>query len=326
MRLTLHVIGRTLFAADVGRDADAVAGALEVATNYFLSPYSPPPWLGWLPLPGVLRYRRAVRSLDRIVRGMIRRRREAGAGGDDLLARLLAARDEHGRPLSEQLVRDEMMTLFLAGHETTALALSYSFYLLAKHPAAEAELAAELDAVLGDDPPTAADVPRLRYTEWVVRESMRLYPPAWSLGREALADCEVGGFFVPKGTQLAPIQWVVHRDRRWFDDPETFRPERWDNDLARRLPRCAYFPFGDGPRVCIGERFAMLEAVLILATAAQRYRLSLPPGPPLRLVPSVTLRPKGGLRMVPQRRRPAPVNRLAAAAFSLAAARDGEAQ
>ena len=185
----------------------------------------------------------------------------------------------------------------LAGHETTALVLFYTFYLLAQSPEAEDRLAAELGQVLGDRPPTAADVPSLRYTEWVVRESMRLYPPAWGIAREALADCEIGGYHVPKGTQIFMIQWLVHRDARWFDDPEAFRPERWDNDLIKRLPRCAYFPFGDGPRICIGNHFAMMEAVLILATIAGRYRLTIEPGQTLELMPSVTLRPRHGLRM-----------------------------
>src|SRR5207247_2319539 len=144
--------------------------------------------------------------------------------------------------------------------------------------------------------PTYADIPRLCYAEWVMKESMRLYPPAPSIGREALTDCEIGGYFIPKGTQLALVQWVVHRDPRWFDDPEAFKPERWDNDLAKRLPRCAYFPFGDGPRICIGNQFAMMEAVLVLATVAQRYRLELVPGFQLELLPSV--RPKHGVSVV----------------------------
>jgi cytochrome P450 len=152
--------------------------------------------------------------------------------------------------------------------------------------------------------PTAADLPRLRYTEWVVREAMRVYPPVWVIGREALAETEVGGFDVPKGTQMWIPQWVVHRDPRWFTNPETFEPERWDNDLARRLPRCAYFPFGDGPRVCIGNYFAMLEAVLLLATIGQRFRLSRAPGHLLKLGPSITLRPLTGVHVVLEARAP----------------------
>jgi cytochrome P450 len=177
--------------------------------------------------------------------------------------------------------------------------LTYTFHLLAHNPEAEARLFAEVDAVLGGRPPAASDVPRLRYTEWVVRESMRLYPPAWAIGREAVDDSlEVGGYPVRKGTQFLIAQWVLHRDPRWFDDPEAFRPERWDGDLLKRLPKGAYIPFGDGPRVCIGNHFAMMEAVLLLATLAQTHRLSAVPGVPLELVPSITLRPGAGTRMV----------------------------
>jgi cytochrome P450 len=211
--------------------------------------------------------------------------------------------------MTDRELRDEVVTLFLAGHETTALALSYSFYLLATHPEAEARLSAELAEVLRGRPPTSADVPRLRYAEWVAKESMRLYPPAPSIGREAINDCEIGGYHVPKGTQIGLMQWVVHRDPRWFDEAEAFRPERWDNDLAKRLPRGAYFPFGDGPRVCIGNHFAMMETVLILATVLQRYRLELAPGYKLELFPSITLRPKHGVQVVVRER---------------AAARDGQ--
>ncbi len=220
------------------------------------------------------------------------------SAGDDLLSRLLAVRDEDGSQMTDAQLRDELVTLFLAGHETTALAMSFIFYLLAQNPAAVTRLEAELDEVLQGRLPTATDVPRLRYTEWVVKEAMRLYPPAPGIGREALSDCEIRGYFVPKGTQLSLVQWVVQRDPRWYDRPEEFRPERWDNDLARRLPRGAYFPFGDGPRICIGNQFAMMETVLILATIAQRYRLELAPGYVLDLMPSVTLRPKHGVRLV----------------------------
>jgi cytochrome P450 len=185
----------------------------------------------------------------------------------------------------------------LAGHETTALVLFYAFYLLAGSPETADRLAAELSEVLGGRAPTAADTPNLRYTEWVVRESMRLYPPAWGIAREALADCEIGGYFVPRGTQLFMVQRLVHRDRRWFDDPEAFMPERWDNDLIKRLPRCAYFPFGDGPRICIGNHFAMMESVLILATVAQRFHLTIEPGQTLELLPSITLRPRHPISM-----------------------------
>jgi cytochrome P450 len=297
-RLTLEIAARTLLGTSVAGEADAVGRALDAIVHYFASMLIWLPWVRRLPTPGNLRYRRAVKELDRIIYGAIARRRVGGVEGEDLLWRLLSARDEDGRGMTDPQLRDELVTLLLAGHETTALALSFSFYLLAQHPDAEARLAAELDEVLQGESATAAAVPRLRYTEWVVRESMRLYPPAPSIGREALSDCEIAGYFVPRGTQLALIQWIVHRDARWFDDPEAFKPERWDNDLVRRLPRCAYFPFGDGPRICIGYQFAMLETVLILATVLGRYRLTLVPDFVLELLPSVTLRPRHGVKMV----------------------------
>jgi cytochrome P450 len=299
-RLTMEIVAQTLLGASMVGQADRVGRAMQAVMEHFAGLAGLLPWLDWLPTPGNWRYRRACRDLNAIIYETIARRRADGPTGDDLLSRLLSARDADGSQMSDRQLRDEMVTLFLAGHETTAIALSFCFYLLARHPDAMTRLAAELDEVLQGRPPTAVDVPRLRYTEWVVKEAMRLYPPAPSIGREALQDCEIAGYHVPRGTQIALIQWVVHRDPRWFDDPEAFRPERWDNDLARRLPRCAYFPFGDGPRICIGNQFAMLEAILILATVAQRYRLALVPGYKLELLPSVTLRPKNGLPMVVQ--------------------------
>jgi cytochrome P450 len=298
MRLTLEIVARTLFGASVEGQAERVGRAMDVVMKYWASPVALFPWLQWLPTPGNRRYRQAVRELNGIIADTIARRRGAGPDGDDLLSRLLTERDEDGKQMTDQELRDEVVTLFLAGHETTALALSFCFYLLAQHPEAAARLCAELDEVLGERAPTVADVPRLRYTDWVVKESMRLYPPAPSIGREALNDCEIGGYHVPKGAQIALSQWVVHRDPRWYDDPEAFKPERWDNDLARRLPRCAYFPFGDGPRICIGNHFALMEAVLILATIARRCCLTLVPGYRLELLPSITLRPKRGMPMV----------------------------
>jgi cytochrome P450 len=298
MRLTLGIVAKTLFDVELSGEAQLVGESLEIVMNYFMSPMR---WFGIrerLPLPSTRRYVRAIRQIDDLIYGIIRQRRESRRDPGDLLARLLAARDaDTGESMSDQQLRDECVTLFLAGHETTALVLTYAFYLLSQAPEADRLLAAELREVLGERPPTAADVPSLRYAEWIIREAMRLYPPAWGIAREALADCEIGGYHVPKGTQLFMIQWLVHRDSRWFDDPETFRPRRWDNDLIKRLPRCTYFPFGDGPRVCIGNHFAMMEAVLCLATIAQKYRLNLEPGQVLELVPSVTLRPRHSLRM-----------------------------
>lgn len=199
--------------------------------------------------------------------------------------------------MTPQQVRDEVMTLFMAGHETTAVALSWTWYLLAQHPEVDARLAEELRAVLGERAPAVADLPRLTYAEMIVSESMRLYPPAYAIARQAVRPSEVSGHPVAPGVIVILPAWVVHRDRRWFEDPEAFRPERWADDLSRRLPRFAYFPFGGGPRQCIGNAFATMEAVLLLATIAQRFRLTMEPGQRVIPTPYVTLRPEPGLRM-----------------------------
>jgi cytochrome P450 len=304
LRLTMEIVAQTLFSTSVEGKAAQVAGAMAAVMKHWAGPAAVLPWWKWLPTPGNFRFRKALRQLDALILETVDRRRAAGKdGADDLLGRFLGARDEDGSQMSDRQLRDEVVTLFLAGHETTAVALSFCFYLLAQNPQAEASLHAELDDVLQGQLPTVAHLPRLRYTEWVVREAMRLYPPVPSIGREAVADCEVRGYSIRKGAQIALLQWVVHRDPRWFTDPEAFRPERWDDDLARRLPRCAYFPFGDGPRICIGNHFAMLESVLILATVAARWRLKLTPGHKLELLPSVTLRPLNGIPMVLEQRR-----------------------
>jgi len=199
--------------------------------------------------------------------------------------------------MTDAQVRDEAVILFLAGHETTALALTYSLYLLATHPDRQRRLAEELDRVLGGRPPALGDLESLAYTENVVLEAMRLYPPAWGIAREALGPVEIGGYRFPKGAAFVMSPWVVHRDPRNFDEPEAFRPERWEGDLARRLPRFAYFPFGGGPRVCIGNRFAMMEAKLVLAGAIQRFGFEPTPETNLATFPSVTLRPRHGVRL-----------------------------
>jgi cytochrome P450 len=298
MVLTLGIVAKTLFDAELEGEAKIVGESIETVMKYFMSPMR---WFGIreiLPLPSTLRYRRAINRIDEMIYGFIRRRRESDHDPGDLLSHLLAARDDtEGEGMTDRQLRDEAVTLLLAGHETTALALFYAFYLLALSPEADRRLAAELDQVLEGRAPSAADVPNLKYTEWVIRETMRLYPPAWGIGRQALANCEIGGYSVPKGTQLFLVIWLVHRDKRWFPDPETFQPERWDHDLIKHLPRCAYFPFGDGARVCIGNHFALMEAVLLLAAIAQKYHLRLEPGQTLELVPSITLRPRHGVHM-----------------------------
>ena len=228
-----------------------------------------------------------------------------------MLSMLLRFRDEEGNRISDKQLRDEVMTLLLAGHETTALALSWTWYLLSRHPEVEAKLLEELREVLGDRAPAVEDLPRLRYTEMVIKESMRLYPPAWGISREAKEECEVGGYRVPAGTQLLIVLWAMHRDPRYFKDPERFDPDRWEDGFAKSMPKHAYLPFGAGPRLCIGSTFAMTETILLLATIAKEFRLELTPEQQrVTPQPSTTLRPREGIRMMLKKRHPSAEQKL----------------
>ncbi|MDQ3917501.1 MAG: cytochrome P450 [Acidobacteriota bacterium] len=303
MLLTQAIVAQTLFSADVSTEAREIGEAL----SRIVRPFSSQATVKWildnrLPTPGHLRFNRAVQKIDRFVYRIIGERRASGQDTGDLLSMLLRAQDEDGSRMTDRQLRDEVMTLFLAGHETTALALTWAWYLLARNPEAEEKLHAELGEVLGGRAPSVEDLPRLRYCEWVVKESLRLYPPAYAVGREAVRDCEVGGYRIPEGMQVFAFQWAVQRDARWYDEPEAFRPERWREEVAARLPKFAYFPFGGGPRQCIGNSFAMMEAVLILATIARRFRLRLVLGHAVELLPAMSLRPKDGVRVKLERR------------------------
>jgi cytochrome P450 len=307
MALTLQIAAKTLFDAETDQDVAEISQALDEVMDEIAVRLRRPFWIpDALPLPGNIRYRRGVQRMDQLVARIIAERRHRSEDRGDLLSLLLLARDEVGQPMSERQIRDEVITMLLAGHETTALSLSWTWYLLGLHPAADAQLAEEVHAVLGDRTPTVDDLPRLRFTGQVASEAMRLYPPAYAIGREARADCEIGGYAVPAGTIVFVSPWVMHRDPRWFDEPQAFRPERWAGDLAKELPRFAYMPFGGGPRICIGNRFAMMEATLILATVIQRFRLEWQTDRPVQPMPSMTLRPKGGVwvKLVPRSVRP----------------------
>jgi cytochrome P450 len=297
-KLTLGIVAKALFDANVSSDAKDVGEALAVVSNWYADYVQlGVGLLSALPTPRNVRFWRAVRSIDRVLYRVIEDRRRHGGNADDLLSRLRAAQDEDGSVMTDEQLRDECMTLFLAGHETTALALTYVWYLLSKHPSVERELHEELDSVLGGRAPTAEDVPKLVYTERVLKETMRLYPPVYVIGRQATADWELDGYDVPKGTQIALSQWVMHHDARYFPNPEGFDPDRWGTDGMNDVPSYAYFPFGGGPRICIGNHFAMLEGVLLLATIAQHRRFALVPGYRLDFVPAVTLRPSGPVPM-----------------------------
>ncbi len=299
MRLTLEIVVKCLFSSEVSDDVDDVGATLKELVKPFASQAT----LGWilnnrLPTPYHFRFHALAKKIDNVVYRIIAERRASGKDEGDLLSMLLAARDEDGSRMSDRQLRDEVMTLFLAGHETTALTLAWSWYLLGTNPDAETKFHAELDEVLDGQEPTMADVPRLKYTEQIVKESMRLYPPAYGLGREAIDDCEISGYHVPKGTQVFMFQWATQRDGRFYDAPLAFRPERWTEDFIARLPKYAYFPFGGGPRACIGASFAMMEIILCLATVGQRVRLELVPDHPVTIYPAMSLRPKDGVKVV----------------------------
>jgi len=298
MRLTLQIVGKTLFDADVERDAQDVGKSLEllleIGANFRRAIFVP----HWLPTPTNLRVKREVAQIEKILYRIIGERRASGRDAGDLLSTLLSAQDEDGSRMTDRQLRDEAVTLFLAGHETTASTLSWTWWLLARNPAVEAKLHAELDAVLGDRAPSLDDLPRLAYAGHVITESLRLYPAAWGMARLAVEDHEIAGYPVTKGMGVAMAQWVVHRDPRWYDAPEEFRPERWENDLWKRLPRFAYFPFGGGPRQCIGNAFALMEATLILATIARKFRLRLVANRPVAPLASITLRPRHGVGVI----------------------------
>ena len=302
MRLTLQIVGKTLFDADVERDAQDVGKSLEmlleIGANFRRTIFVP----HWIPTPTNLRMKREVGQIEKILYRIIGERRASGRDAGDLLSMLLAAQDEDGTCMTDKQLRDETITLFLAGHETTASTLSWAWWLLAQNPAVEAKLHAELNAVLGGRAPTLDDLPNLSYTGHVITEVLRLYPAAWGLARLVVEPHEVAGYPVTKGMGVAMAQWVVHRDPRWYDEPEKFQPERWEGDLLKRLPRFAYFPFGGGPRQCIGNTFALMEAALVLATIAQKFRLRLVAHHRVVPLASITLRPRHGVRVTLERR------------------------
>lgn len=300
MQTTLAIATRTLFGVELGSKMPVVAEALDafIRQNAGLSVWQ---LFLKLPTPRRRRFLRGVRTLDEIVYGIIRERRENGMG-DDLLSDLLRAQDTDGSSMTDQQLRDEVMTMLLAGHETTALALSWAWFLLATHPEGQAAVHDEVDQALSGRLPTAADVVQLTYTNNVVRETMRLYPPAWVVIRMAAEPVEIGGYVVPAGSNIIVSPWVTHRDERFFANPEAFDPERWTTEHEQSLPRFAYFPFGGGPRVCIGNSFALMEVPLLLAVVAQRFQVSLVSGQPVEPLSSITLRPKNGLRIRLHRR------------------------
>lgn len=298
MKLTLDIVTKTLFDVSVASEATDISNAMEVAMNRFAN-------LGWISMflprtmekPGQWLFQKTARRLDDVIYRIIRSRRESGADPGDLLSMLLQAQAEDGARMTDKQLRDELMTLLLAGHETTANALAWTWYLLSLHPQAEERLHSELKKVLGRRSPRPEDLQQLRYTQMVVKESLRLFPPAWGIGRETRREIQLGDYRLPAGTNVFISQWVTQRDPRYFDQPEDFLPDRWTEEFEKRLPKFAYFPFGGGPRVCIGASFASMEAALLLATIAQRFRLTLATGHPVNPYASAALRPEHGIRV-----------------------------
>ncbi|MGC4087913.1 MAG: cytochrome P450 [Polyangiaceae bacterium] len=303
MHLTLDIVVRTLFGSEIVRASEVEVFLERIMSDYRSLMMS---WRAalpaWFPFPARLRFKATKAALRRILNELIVDRRKAPPASD-LLSTLIAARDDEGRGMSDEQLLDEAVTVFLAGHETTALALGFSLVLLSEHRELRDEVVTELDQVLGGAAPTHEYVQRLPLCNAVVREAMRLYPPAWAMGREAVEDFSLGGMQVTRGMQIVMSPWIVQRDARLFTEPLAFRPKRWLGSETAGLPRFAYFPFGGGPRVCIGNHFAMLEAVLVLATILSQVELdSLATTAPV-LSPSVTLRPVGGFPMRVSRRR-----------------------
>ncbi len=304
-RLTLAIAGKTLFDADVEAEARDIGAALTTVIQLlprFMLPFSNV--IGKLPLPSNRQADRARQLLDTVMYRIIRERRAGAVDHGDLLSMLLTARDEQGdsRGMSDQQLRDEVMTMLLAGHETTATLLTWTWYLLSQHPTVETQLHAELDTVLAGRLPTVEHIPQLRYTRMVLAEAMRLYPPAWVIGRRTIEAYEVGGYVLPPNTNVIMSPYVIHHDARFYPDPERFDPQRWTPEAEAARPPFTYFPFGAGARQCIGEGFAWMEGILTLATLAQYWQLRLVPGHPVALRPLITLRPKHGMRMILGRR------------------------
>jgi cytochrome P450 len=301
MHLSLEVVARTLFATEVTPEVRSISDEVNVVMDlytYLISLPRAEEYLHW-PLPGFAKFRRARRRINTVMSEMIARRRANSEDRGDLLSMLLAARDteDDGSGMTDEQLRDEVVTIFLAGYETMANALTWTWYLLSQNPEVEARFHAEIDSALNGRLPTLEDIPRLNYVERVLAESMRLFPPVWAMGRQAAEDMEVGPFFIPKGTMLYVSQYLMQRDPRYFPDPLRFDPDRFLPEQSASRPKFSYFPFGAGGRQCIGESFAWMEGTLLLATLAQKWKLRLVPGHRVDIQPKITLRQKHGMRM-----------------------------
>lgn len=296
--LTASIVAKTLFDADVSKDTRTIAQTMAILQDAAIRQFRPVLRMPtWIPTPQNRTEQQAMRALDEIIFRIIDERRVAQVDKGDLLSMLLLAEDEASTRKSIQQVRDEVISLFLAGHETTSNSLTWAWYLLAQHPLAAQRLHEELATVLGRRRPTFQDIERLPYTGMVIKETLRLFPPAWVITREAIDEVTIGGYPLRPGCVVVTSPYITHRLPAYYPDSEQFRPERFTPTAEQSRPRFAYFPFGGGPRICIGQSFAMMEATLILATIAQQYRLTLVPDQKIELEPLITLRPRYGMAM-----------------------------
>ncbi len=303
MQLSLEIVTKTLFDSETTGDVQRIGKVLDILIEQVsAAAVRPLQYPDWIPTPGNRQYNAALGELNVIIRQIISEHRQRTNDGDDLLSTLLQMQDEDGSRMTDKQLRDEVVNLYIAGHETVAMAMSYAWRLLANHPEVEEKLATELMEVLNGRVPTIEDLPRLPYTEQIMNEALRLYPPVWGVFRDCQEADELGGYVIKPGTVMLLSTWVVHHDARFYAEPEEFRPERWEKQAVQQRPRYAYFPFGGGQRLCIGNIFALVEARLILATLAQKWRFTLVPDQPFELVPSITIRPKYGIQVVAHRR------------------------
>ena len=299
-RVTMLIVARALFGADVSDKIDRISEGVSKLNEYAVKRIMTPfPLPLWIPTPQNLKATKLLAEMDEILYGLISQRRKSTEQHDDLLQMLMEAQDEEtGIGMTDQQLRDEVMTIFVAGHETTALAMSWTWYLLSQNPEVEAKLHAELTEVLGDRDPEFSDFPRLKYTRQVIDEVMRKYPPAWLIGRKPVEEDEIGGYSIPNTVNVLLATHEIHHHPDFWTDPDTFDPDRFSEENVKNIPKYAYFPFGGGPRLCIGNNFAMMEMTFLLATLAKQFSLRLAPGHPVELEPLITLRPKYGMKMI----------------------------
>jgi cytochrome P450 len=308
----MEIVAKTLFDIDLQNShhqgSNQVGQALDQVLHEYVNQYTNSfrmllellPFT--LPTPGNKRLKENIKKMDQVIYKIIELRKKENRDQGDLLSMLIAAQDDEGKGMTPTQLRDELMTLFLAGYETTANVLSWSFYLLAQHADAEKKLVTELENVLQGKPPTLSDIPHLPYTRAIINESMRLYPPIWFIYRVALEDIWIDEYCLPAGSELALSQGVIHRHPQYFTKPDSFVPERWSPEFEKSLPPYVYFPFGAGPRVCIGNNFAMMKATLLLASVMQKFHIELDPQHDVVIEPSITLRPKNGIRVRVEKR------------------------